>query len=118
MAGIRGFGKRNRRDALGRPAGFLRLTTRTGIFRKPLKAGAAFDLVDAWLQQPSVIVPEPTARHLQTMRDLISPVGAGGNLTSDAYLAALAIEHGSELCSTDNDFGRFRRLRWRNPLSG
>jgi predicted nucleic acid-binding protein len=51
------------------------------------------------------------------MRDLISPLGTGGNLTSDAHLAALAIEHGAELCSTDNDFARFNRLRWRNPLA-
>ena len=97
---------------------FLRLTKRPGLFQKPLSVDAAFDVVDAWLQQPSVIVPEPTARHLQTMRDLIAPLGTGGNLTSDAYLAALAIEHGAELCSTDNDFGRFSRLRWRNPLAG
>ncbi|HBY58889.1 MAG TPA: VapC toxin family PIN domain ribonuclease [Solibacterales bacterium] len=95
---------------------FLRLTTRTGLFQKPLTVDAAFDLVDGWLRQPSVTVPEATARHLQTMRDLISPLGTGGNLTSDAYLAALAIEHGAELCSTDNDFARFSRLRWRNPL--
>jgi toxin-antitoxin system PIN domain toxin len=97
---------------------FLRLTTRSGLFLKPLSVEAAFDLVDAWLQQPSVTVPEATARHLQTMRDLISPLGTGGNLTSDAYLAALAIEHGAELCSADGDFARFNRLRWRNPLAG
>jgi toxin-antitoxin system PIN domain toxin len=96
---------------------FLRLTTRPGLFQKPLSAGAAFDVVDAWLQQSSVTVPEPTARHLQTMRDLIAPIGTAGNLTSDAHLAALAIEHSAELCSTDNDFGRFSRLRWRNPLA-
>ncbi len=96
---------------------FLRLTTRPGLFQKPLGVDAAFDVVDAWLQQSSVTVPEPTARHLQTMRDLISPLGTAGNLTSDAHLAALAIEHGAELCSTDNDFGRFNRLRWRNPLA-
>ena len=95
---------------------FLRLTTRPGVFQRPLTVDAAFDLVDAWLGQPAVTVPEPTARHLQTMRDLIAPLGTGGNLTSDAYLAALAIEHGAGLCSTDNDFGRFSRLRWRNPL--
>lgn len=59
---------------------FLRLTTRAGLFQKPLTVGAAFDLVDAWLQQPSVTVPEPRARHLQTMRDLISPLGTAGNL--------------------------------------
>src|ERR1051326_2444684 len=68
---------------------FLRLTTRPGVFRPPLSVDTAFDVVDAWLQQPSVTVPEPTARHLQTMRDLLSPLGTGGNLTPDAHLAAL-----------------------------
>lgn len=97
---------------------FLRLTTRPGLFQRPLSVEVAFGLVDAWLQQPSVTVPEPTPRHLQTMRDLVSPLGTGGNLTSDAHLAALAIEYGAELCSTDNDFGRFNRVRWRNPLAG
>lgn len=96
---------------------FLRLTTRPGLFRKPLPVNIAFEILDAWLQQPSLIVPEPTARHLQTMRDLVSALGTAGNLTSDAYLASLAIEHGAELCSTDHDFGRFSRLRWRNPLA-
>src|SRR5215472_2101339 len=96
---------------------FLRLTTRSGLFQKPLDVEAAFDLIDAWLQQPSVTVPEPTPHHLRTLRDLVLPLGTGGNLTSDAHLAALAIEHGAELCSADNDFGRFGRLRWRNPLA-
>jgi toxin-antitoxin system PIN domain toxin len=60
---------------------FLRLTTRPGLFKKPIAMPAAFDLIDAWLQQPSVAVPEPTARHLQTMRDLLMPLSTGGNLT-------------------------------------
>jgi len=96
---------------------FLRVTTRPGLFQKPLGVNAAFDLVDAWLQHPMVILVEPGARHLTTLRDLVLPLGTGGNLTSDAHLAALAIEHGAELCSTDNDFARFDRLRWRNPLA-
>jgi toxin-antitoxin system PIN domain toxin len=96
---------------------FLRLTTRTGLLQKPLTVNHAFDLVDAWIQQPSVTVPEPTAKHLQIVRDLVAPLGTGGNLMSDAHLAALAIEHGAELYSSDNDFGRFNRLRWRNPLA-
>ena len=97
---------------------FLRLTTRAGLFQKPLPVETAFDLVDAWLRQPSVVVLEPTGRHLQTLRHLVSPLGTGGNLTSDAHLAALAIEHGAELCSTDSDFARFPGLRSRNPLAG
>lgn len=96
---------------------FLRLTTRAGLFQRPLSVETAFDLVDAWLQQPSVIVLDPTAHHLHILRDLILPLGTGGNLTSDAHLAALAIEHGAELCSADGDFARFPRLRWRNPLT-
>ncbi len=96
---------------------FLRLTTRSGLFQKPLPVKSAFDLVDEWLKQPAVTVIEPTARHLTTLRDLILPLGTGGNLTSDAHLAALAIEHGAQLCSADNDFARFGRLRWRNPLA-
>ncbi len=76
----------------------------------------AFDIVDEWCDQPAVALAEPTANHLRTLRDLVLPFGTGGNLTSDAHLAALAIEHGAELCSADNDFARFRGLRWRNPL--
>lgn len=95
---------------------FLRLTTRSGVFQKPLRVEAAFEIVNSWLEQAPVTVPEPTTHHLRTLRDLVLPLGTGGNLTSDAHLAALAIEHGAELCSTDNDFARFGRLRWRNPL--
>jgi toxin-antitoxin system PIN domain toxin len=96
---------------------FLRLTTRSGIFEKPLSVKTAFDVVDAWLAQPSVVTVDPTAQHLRVVRDLLLTLGTGGNLTSDAHLAALAIEHGAELCSSDSDFNRFRRLRWRNPLT-
>jgi toxin-antitoxin system PIN domain toxin len=95
---------------------FLRLTTRSGIFETPLSVETAFDVVDAWLAQPSVVTVDPTAQHLRVVRDLLLPLGTGGNLTSDAHLAALAIEHGAELCSSDSDFDRFPRLRWRNPL--
>ncbi len=97
---------------------FLRLTTRPAVFRNPLPAGTAFAIVESWVRQPVVTIVEPTTRHLATLRDLILPFGTGGNLTSDAHLAALAIEHGAELNSTDRDFGRFPRLRWRNPIEG
>ena len=82
----------------------------------PLSVAQAFDLVDVWLNQPSVKVlhPGPDARLL---RDLLQPLGSGGNLTSDAHLAAIAIEHGAQLCSCDVDFARFHGLRWRNPLA-
>src|SRR5262249_31721141 len=95
---------------------FLRLTTRPGLFRNPLDIQTAFDIVDDWLAQPNAIVIEPTATHFRTLRDLVMPLGTGGNIASDAHLAAIAIEHGAELCSLDSDFARFPRLRWRNPL--
>ena len=72
---------------------------------------------DRCLAQPITTVIEPTARHAAVLRDLLGPVGAAGNLVSDAHLAALAIEHGAELCSADRDFGRFPGLRWMNPLA-
>ena len=95
---------------------FLRLTTRPGIFLKPLTVEVALDIVDAWLNQPSAVTVSPGARHARILRDLLQALGTGGNLTSDAHLAALAVEHGAELCSCDSDFARFPRLRWRNPL--
>jgi len=96
---------------------FLRLTTRPGLFRRPLPVDAAFDLVASWLDQKSATVVDPGPRHLAVLRQLLQPLGTGGNLTSDAHLAALAIEHGAELCSSDTDFARFHGLKWRNPLS-
>ena len=98
--------------------GFVRLSTRAAVFERPLTADEAFDIIDGWLQQPSVTVIRPSDRHARLLRDLLSRLGTAGNLTSDAHLAALAIEHGAELCSTDADFGRFAGVRWVNPLSG
>ncbi len=91
---------------------FVRLSTRPVVFEQPLSADEALDLVEAWLAQPCATVVEPTPRHLAVLRDLLGSVGTAGNLTTDAHLAALAIEHGAELCSYDGDFGRFPGLRW------
>lgn len=96
---------------------FLRLTTRPGLFRQPLPVEGAFDLVASWLTQTTTIIVHPGPRHLLVVRELLSPLGTGGNLTSDAHLAALAIECGAELCSSDTDFARFHGLKWRNPLT-
>jgi len=96
---------------------FLRLTTRPGLFRRHLPVETAFDLAASWLDQPSATIVHPGPRHLAVLRELLQPLGTGGNLTSDAHLAALAIEHGAELCSSDTDFARFPGLTWRNPLS-
>jgi toxin-antitoxin system PIN domain toxin len=81
-----------------------------------LPAGTAFDLVASWLDQPPATIVHPGPRHLQLLRELLDPLGTGGNLTSDAHLAAMAIEHRAELYSSDTDFARFDGLKWRNPL--
>lgn len=85
------------------------------MLQAPLEVGAAFDYVEEWLARPQATVVHPTERHLGVVRGLLEPVGVGGNLTTDAHLAALAVEHGAQLVSFDRDFGRFPGLRWRHP---
>jgi toxin-antitoxin system PIN domain toxin len=97
--------------------GFVRLSTRSAVFAAPLTVSEALDVVDGWLQQPCVTVVHPTERHATVLRELLTPLGTAGNLTSDAHLAALAIEHGAGLCSTDVDFSRFAGVRWIDPLA-
>lgn len=96
---------------------FVRLTTKPAVFANPLTAGEALDLVDGWLAQPCATVVYPTGRHSAILRELLDKSGTAGNLASDAHLAALAVEHGAQLCSTDTDFARFAGLRWTDPLS-
>lgn len=96
---------------------FVRLTTSPRIFETPLTPSQALDHVDRWLAQPCAAVVQPTDRHPALLRELLADAGTAGNLTSDVHLAAIAIEHGAELCSADTDFARFPRLRWTNPLA-
>jgi toxin-antitoxin system PIN domain toxin len=95
---------------------FVRVITNPRALRHPWDAEQALEVVDGWLAQPPAIVVHPTDRHLAVLRDLLVPLGTAGNLTSDAHLAALAIEHGATLCSCDGDFSRFPGLRWVDPL--
>jgi len=97
---------------------FVRISTRSAVFERPLTPSEALDLVDGWLAQPVVTVVHPTDRHAAVLRELLGPLGVAGNLVSDAHLAALCIEHGAELCSSDADFSRFSGLRWSDPLRG
>jgi predicted nucleic acid-binding protein len=76
----------------------------------------ALDLVDGWLAQPNAVIVHPGRRHASIVRELLEATGSGGNLTTDAHLAALAIEHGAEIQTADSDFHRFAGLRWSNPL--
>jgi uncharacterized protein len=71
----------------------------------------------AWLACDLAWVPEPTERHAAVLGGLLTLPGVRGNLIPDAHLAALAIEHGLTLCSTDGDFARFPGLAWQDPLS-
>lgn len=95
---------------------FVRLTTRPGLFRNSLPVEVALDFAASWLDQSSATIVHPGPQHLRILRELIQPLGTGGNLTSDAHLAAIAIEHGAELYSADADFARFQGLKWRNPF--
>jgi predicted nucleic acid-binding protein len=65
-------------------------------------------VIDGWLARPQVVPLAPGDEHWRILRSLLTESGTAGNLTTDAHLAALAIEHGAELCSTDGDFARFR----------
>ncbi len=94
---------------------FLRLSTKPGLFPSPLPVDSALERVSAWLAQPTSVLLEPTVRHQEVLRSLLSASGAGGNLTSDAHLAALAIEHRATVVTYDSDFGRFAGVRWRAP---
>jgi toxin-antitoxin system PIN domain toxin len=95
---------------------FLRLSTRPLVVAQPLEVDTALDTIQSWLDQPCATVVNPTDRHAAVLRDLLSALGTAGNLTTDAHLAALAIEHGALLCSCDSDFSRFPGLRWADPL--
>jgi len=97
--------------------GFIRLSTNPRVFDVPLAIDTSLSIVDDWLAQPNVTVAHPTHRHAAVLRDLLSPIGVGGDLVPDAHLAALAIEHGATLHSADSDFARFPALRWYNPLA-
>jgi hypothetical protein len=96
--------------------GFVRIATSARVFDPPLAVDAALLRVEAWLERPHVRMLVPGSRHVELTFSLLRGLGAGGNLTTDAQLAALAIEHQAELHSNDVDFGRFEGLRWVNPL--
>jgi toxin-antitoxin system PIN domain toxin len=96
--------------------GFLRITTNGRAMPRPLTAEQAINIIDGWLDHPNISIVSPGERHWEVFKRITSPLGVAGNLTSDAHLAAIAIEHGATLCSADSDFGRFESLQWVNPL--
>jgi toxin-antitoxin system PIN domain toxin len=90
--------------------GFIRLATRRGIFSQPLGVEDALSVVRAWLTDSRAAVLNPTERHARILARLLIGAGASANLTTDAHLATLAIEHGAILGSFDRDFERFSGL--------
>lgn len=97
--------------------GFVRIATHRGILTSPLALRDALGHVREWLHHPRVRIVTPGDRHAEILFELLAELGTAGNLTTDAHLAALAIEYQAELVSTDPDFARFPGLRWFNPLS-
>lgn len=94
---------------------FVRLSTRPGLFANPLTPDEALDVVDAWTGAPSAVQIQPGPRHTRLLRTLLTATGTAGNLTNDAHLAALALEHGGEVVTFDGDFDRFPGVRWHRP---
>lgn len=92
--------------------GYVRLTTNPAVMVEPLGITRAVEIVQSWIMRANVAVPQPTARHYELLEELVAATGTGGNLVSDAHLAALAIEHGAELVSYDSDYSRFPGLVW------
>jgi hypothetical protein len=97
----------------GRSCGFRR----TRAYERPLSIEEAEGLVESWLAQPVVSILEPGERHWEILRDLTRSGQLAGALVMDAALAAIAIEHGATLATTDRDFSRFEGLTWRNPIA-
>ena len=96
---------------------FLRISTNPRVFERPLTAAEAEAAVAAWLASPVAGILEPGDRHWDILRSLLRRGQAAGPLVMDAALAALAVEHGAILHTTDRDFSRFPGLRWTNPLA-
>jgi toxin-antitoxin system PIN domain toxin len=96
---------------------FLRLTTSPRVAINPLDPATAWRYAESWFASPVAWTPVPTERHGEILGRYVAELNLTANLVSDAHLAALAVEHGLELCSNDSDFARFPGLRWRNPLA-
>jgi toxin-antitoxin system PIN domain toxin len=95
---------------------FLRIATSPRVFDRPLSVSEAEAAISSWLGQPTVGVLEPGEQHWDILRSLVRDGQTTGPLVMDAVLAAIALEHGATICTTDRDFSRFSKLKWMNPL--
>lgn len=94
---------------------FLRIGTSASIVSTPMTADEASSQVETWLAAPAAVVAQPTPRHVNLLRGLLHDTGTAGNLTTDAHLAALALEHRADIVSYDRDFARFPGVQHRLP---
>jgi uncharacterized protein len=97
---------------------FLRISTNPRVFEQPLSIAEGVDAVSSWLALPSAGILEPGERHWSILTGLLKGSQVKGPRVMDAALAALAIEHGATLCTTDHGFSRYAGLKWENPLAG
>lgn len=95
---------------------FIRIGTNRRVFEHPLSMEQALSRIQSWLDQDCTRIIRPTERHWATFQEMLIGGQAVANLVTDAHLAALAVEHGCRLASTDTDFARFPRVKWFNPL--
>lgn len=96
--------------------GFVRISTNRRVFDEPLTVEQALGCVEGWIARPHVQTLVPGPRHIELAFGLLRAAGVAGNLTTDAQIAALALEHGAEVHTADGDFGRFPSVRWRTPI--
>jgi toxin-antitoxin system PIN domain toxin len=96
---------------------FLRIATNPRVFERPLSVSEAEAAISSWLAQPVAGIVEPGERHWDILRDLARDGQTTGPLVMDAVLAAIALEHGATICTTDRDFSRFPGIKWMNPLA-
>jgi uncharacterized protein len=98
-------------------AAVVRIATNPRVWKKPATVERAFEFVEAIREHPNAVNVLPGPRHFRLFRDLVISTGSHGPDTTDAYLAALAIEHGCEWWTADGGFARFPKLRLRNVLA-
>ena len=97
-------------------AGFVGLLTHPGVRKQPATPMQALDYAEAWFRLPNVTPLNPGRQHLMLVRRALEATGVGGNLATDAHIAALAIEYQAEVHTNETDFSRFPGLSWHNPL--
>ncbi len=111
--------KLSEREPVGFPwvttIGYLRIVTHPNLLPAPSSVDDALDQINDWLGATPAMVPAPTASHHDTLARLLRAAGRAGNLTTDAHLAAIAIDHRATMVTFDGDFAQFKGLRWTRP---